>query len=208
MLCTIVPQQINAEFILARNSPHQNNHSTSLSRVTVLLPSLTDSGVQARCPLLLTTLLLVQDSSTCYVQFCVVLQQKYSIYHHYRILLPRENQTLTLVLGGIRAPRSARGPSDRGEPFGTEASDFATRRYMQRDVEIEVFDVDKSGGFIGALYLNKTENAAITLVKEGLASVHSYSADSLPWAKSLYDSEVCSFFPIRYYIMNSFSLSG
>ncbi len=61
---------------------------------------------------------------------------------------------------------------------------------MQRDVEFEIYDVDKSGGFIGALYLNKSENAAITLVKEGLATVHSYSADTLPWAKQLYDAEV------------------
>ena len=60
---------------------------------------------------------------------------------------------------------------------------------MQRDVEIEIHDADKSGGFIGALYLNKTENAAITLVKEGLATVHGYSAESLSWAKQLYDAE-------------------
>lgn len=112
---------------------------------------------------------------------------------HHRILLPKDNQTLTLVLGGIRAPRTARNPSEKGEPFGAEASDFATRRYMQRDAEIEIYDVDKSGGFIGALFLNKTENAAVTLVKEGMASVHSYSADSLPWVKQLYDAEVCLF---------------
>ena len=71
---------------------------------------------------------------------------------------------------------------------------------MQRDVEIEVNDVDKSGGFIGALYLNKTENVAITLAREGLATVHSYSADGLPWARQLYDAEVserCSFCSLR-----------
>lgn len=61
---------------------------------------------------------------------------------------------------------------------------------MQRDVEIEIHDADKSGGFIGALYLNKTENAAIALVKEGLATVHGYSAENLSWAKQLYDAEV------------------
>lgn len=61
---------------------------------------------------------------------------------------------------------------------------------MQRDAEFEVESVDKSGGFIGSLYLNKTENAAVVLVKEGLASVHSYSADSLSWSKQLYDAEV------------------
>ena len=46
------------------------------------------------------------------------------------------------------------------------------------------------GGFIGSLYLNKTENAALTLVKEGLATVHAFSADGLPWARQLYDTEV------------------
>lgn len=63
---------------------------------------------------------------------------------------------------------------------------------MQRDVEFEVNTIDKSGGFIGSLYLSKTENVAITLVKEGLATVHSVSADGLSWARQLYDSEVCA----------------
>ena len=61
---------------------------------------------------------------------------------------------------------------------------------MQRYVEIEVDAVDKSGGFIGALYVNKTENAAITLVKEGLATVHAFSAEGLNYAKQLFDAEV------------------
>ncbi|KAI0365623.1 transcription factor [Pilatotrama ljubarskyi] len=107
----------------------------------------------------------------------------------YKIFLPKDNQVLTLVLSGIRAPRTARNASEASEPYGPESAEFATRRYMQRDVEIEIHDSDKSGGFIGALYYNKTENAAVTLVKEGLATVHPYSADNLPWAKQLYDAE-------------------
>lgn len=62
---------------------------------------------------------------------------------------------------------------------------------MQRDVEIEIETVDKSGGFIGTLWLNKNENAAVALVQEGLATVHSYSADTLSWARQLYTAEVC-----------------
>jgi staphylococcal nuclease domain-containing protein 1 len=65
---------------------------------------------------------------------------------------------------------------------------------MQRDVEIEVESADKSGGFIGALFVNKTENAAISLLQEGLATVHPYSADTLSWARQLYDAEVRSRF--------------
>ena len=70
---------------------------------------------------------------------------------------------------------------------------------MQRDVEIEVETVDKSGGFIGALWLNKNENAAVALVQEGLATVHSYSADTLPWSRQLYTAEVCHvFYPLAW----------
>ncbi|KAF9793381.1 transcription factor [Thelephora terrestris] len=107
----------------------------------------------------------------------------------FKVFLPRDNQVLTLVLGGIRAPRTARNSSEKGEPYGVEAAEFATRRYMQRDVEIEIETVDKSGGFIGTLWLNKNENAAIALVQEGLATVHSYSADTLSWARQLYAAE-------------------
>ncbi|TFK44793.1 hypothetical protein BDQ12DRAFT_702162 [Crucibulum laeve] len=107
----------------------------------------------------------------------------------FKIFLPKDNQTLTLVLAGIRAPRTARNPSEKGEAYGNESLEFASRRYMQRDVEFEVDSIDKSGGFIGSLYLNKTENAALTLIKEGLASVHSFSADGLSWARQLYDVE-------------------
>jgi staphylococcal nuclease domain-containing protein 1 len=107
-----------------------------------------------------------------------------------RLLLPKENQTLTFVLAGIRAPRTARNPTEKSEPYGPEAAEFATRRYLQREVEVEFDTVDKTGGFIGAMYLNKTENVAIALVKEGLGTVHTYSAESLSWVKSLLDAEV------------------
>ncbi|KAF8557589.1 hypothetical protein OG21DRAFT_1475362 [Imleria badia] len=106
----------------------------------------------------------------------------------FKLFLPRDNQTLTLVLGGIRAPRTARNASEKSEPFGSEAAEFSTRRYMQRDVEFEVESADKSGGFIGALWL-KNENAAVSLAREGYAFVHAFSADGLSWAKQIYDAE-------------------
>ncbi|KAG9316712.1 hypothetical protein JVU11DRAFT_2772 [Chiua virens] len=106
----------------------------------------------------------------------------------FKLFIPKDNQTLTLVLSGIRTPRTARNPSEKSEPFGSEAAEFAARRYMQRDVEFEVESTDKSGGFIGALWL-KNENAAISLVREGYAFVHAFSADGLSWAKQIYDAE-------------------
>ena len=60
---------------------------------------------------------------------------------------------------------------------------------MQRDVEVEFDSIDKSGGFVGIMFHNK-ENVALELVKNGFAMVHPYSADSLSWARQLYDAEV------------------
>ncbi|SLM34826.1 transcription factor (snd1 p100) [Lasallia pustulata] len=106
----------------------------------------------------------------------------------FTVLIPRENAKLTFVLSGIRAPRSARNPTEKAEPFGQEAHDFATRRCMQRDVEIDVENTDKAGGFIGTLYVNR-ENFAKLLVEEGLASVHAYSAEQSGTATDLFAAE-------------------
>lgn len=94
----------------------------------------------------------------------------------FTILIPREGVKLTLVLAGVRAPRAGRTPQEKGEPFGQEALDLANRRCNQRDCEIDVHDIDKVGGFIGDLYVNR-ESFAKVLVEEGLASVHQYSAE-------------------------------
>ncbi|CAK7241216.1 MAG: hypothetical protein STHCBS139747_002676 [Sporothrix thermara] len=95
----------------------------------------------------------------------------------FTVLIPREGVKLTLVLAGIRAPRApGRNSQEKGEPFGEEALELANRRCNQRDCEIDVLDVDKTGGFIGELFINR-ESFAKTLVEEGLATVHQYSAE-------------------------------
>ena len=106
----------------------------------------------------------------------------------FTLLIPRENAKLTFVLSGIRAPRSARNPTDTSEPFGQEAHEFANRRCMQRDVEVDVEGIDKVGGFIGTLYINR-ENFAKLLLEEGLATVHAYSAEQSGSANELYAAE-------------------
>jgi len=94
----------------------------------------------------------------------------------FTILIPREGIKLNFVLGGIRAPKSARNPNEKSEPFGQEAHDLATKRCSQRDVEIDVHNIDKVGGFIGELFVNR-ESFAKVLVEDGLATVHEYSAE-------------------------------
>ena len=59
---------------------------------------------------------------------------------------------------------------------------------MQRDVEIDVENTDKVGGFIGTLYINR-ENFAKLLLEEGLATVHAYSAEQSGNATELFAAE-------------------
>ncbi|KAL8920685.1 MAG: hypothetical protein Q9172_004399 [Xanthocarpia lactea] len=106
----------------------------------------------------------------------------------FTVLIPRENGKLTFVLSCIRAPRSARTPNEKAEPFGQEAHDFANRRCLQRDVEIDVESTDKQGGFIGTLYINR-ENFAKLLLEEGYATVHAYSAEQSGHATELFAAE-------------------
>ncbi|KAI4152844.1 MAG: hypothetical protein LQ341_000625 [Variospora aurantia] len=106
----------------------------------------------------------------------------------FTVLIPRENAKLTFVLSGIRAPRSARNPTEKAEPFGQEAHDFANRRCLQRDVEIDVETTDKQGGFIGVLFVNR-ENFAKLLLEEGYATVHAYSAEQSGHANELFAAE-------------------
>lgn len=106
----------------------------------------------------------------------------------FTVLIPRENAKLTFVLSGIRAPRSARNANEKSDPFGQEAHDYANRRCMQRDVEIDVEGTDKVGGFIGALHINR-ENFAKLLLEEGFASVHAYSAEQSGNANELFAAE-------------------
>lgn len=106
----------------------------------------------------------------------------------FTLLIPRENAKITLVLSGIQAPKSARNPSEQSEPFGREAHDLANKRCQQRDVEIDVEDNDKVGGFIGKLYVNR-ENFAKTLLEEGYASVRLYSAEKSGNAAELLAAE-------------------
>ena len=106
----------------------------------------------------------------------------------FTILIPRESVKITLVLAGIRAPRAGRTPQEKSEPFGNESLELANRRCNQRDCEIDVYDIDKVGGFIGDMYVGR-ESFAKVLVEEGLAEVHQYSAEKYGNATELLAAE-------------------
>ncbi|OZJ04390.1 hypothetical protein BZG36_02420 [Bifiguratus adelaidae] len=102
--------------------------------------------------------------------------------------VPKENCRLSLVLSGIRAPRVGRNPGEKSEPYGQESLDYVVRRCLQRDVEIEVENVDKTGSFLGAMFIGG-ENIATVLLREGYAYVQGFSAEQSPYTNQLYTAE-------------------
>lgn len=100
-----------------------------------------------------------------------------------RLNVPRENCVLTLVLSGVRVPRP-------NEPFGDKALDFVSRRLLQRDVQFNVISVDKTGGFIGHVFLpGKNSPLSLALAAEGLAELHEYSSQQSGYYQQLLDAE-------------------
>lgn len=91
----------------------------------------------------------------------------------FRVLIPRENARITFVLGGLRAPRVGR-QGEKGEEGGEQALEWTSRRAYQRDVEIEVENTDRAGGFIGTIWVNGN-NLGKGLLEEGLAWVQGAS---------------------------------
>ncbi|KAI9494738.1 hypothetical protein BDB00DRAFT_286742 [Zychaea mexicana] len=102
--------------------------------------------------------------------------------------IPKENCRLTFVLAGIRAPRVGRTSNERSDPYGPEALAFVVEKCLQRDVDIQVENVDKTGSFIGSLFING-ENLAVLLLQEGLANIHEYSANESQYTNQLYTAE-------------------
>ncbi|GAA5961162.1 hypothetical protein JCM3765_001249 [Sporobolomyces pararoseus] len=93
----------------------------------------------------------------------------------FKIWIPKQDTKLTFVLSNIRAPRTARNPNEKSEPYGAEAALWSNRKLLQREVEFVVESTDKSGGFIGKMSING-QDVALGLVSEGLAKVDDYSS--------------------------------
>lgn len=84
--------------------------------------------------------------------------------HRYKLIIPKETCSIAFSLSGVRCP-------GRGEPFAEDAIAFMRRRILQRDVEIEIEALDKTGTFLGSLWESKS-NVAISLLEAGLAKLH------------------------------------
>ncbi|GLT83908.1 hypothetical protein SLE2022_021720 [Rubroshorea leprosula] len=102
--------------------------------------------------------------------------------HRFKLLIPKETCSIAFSFSGVRCP-------GRGEPYSDEALALMRRKIMQRDVEIEVETVDRTGTFLGSLWESKT-NMAVTLLEAGLARLQtSFGTDRIADAHLLEQAE-------------------
>ncbi|XP_014501824.1 ribonuclease TUDOR 1 [Vigna radiata var. radiata] len=93
--------------------------------------------------------------------------------HRFKVLIPKETCSIAFAFSGVRCP-------GRDEPYSDEAIALMRRKIMQRDVEIEVETVDRTGTFLGSLWESRN-NVAATLLEAGLAKLQiSFGTDRIP----------------------------
>ncbi|XP_033223883.1 staphylococcal nuclease domain-containing protein 1 [Belonocnema kinseyi] len=95
-----------------------------------------------------------------------------------KLFVPKEYCLITFLLAGVKAPRAPRitpgAGSGEGEPYGEEALNFTREHCLQKDVDIQVENMESKGsGFIGWLFVDGV-NISVALVEEGLAVVSSF----------------------------------
>jgi len=75
------------------------------------------------------------------------------------------------------------------DPFAVEAYQFTSSHTLQHDVEVEIEGVDKSGGFIGTLFLKNGDNLGVLLLEHGFGTLHQGSANGSNYVNQYYSAE-------------------
>ncbi|CAA3011936.1 staphylococcal nuclease domain-containing 1-like [Olea europaea subsp. europaea] len=102
--------------------------------------------------------------------------------HRFKLYIPKETCSIAFSFSGVRCP-------GRDEQYSDEAIALMRRKIMQRDVEIEVETVDRTGTFLGTLWEART-NVAVTLLEAGLAKLQTnFGTDRIPDAHLLVQAE-------------------
>lgn len=83
-----------------------------------------------------------------------------------KLFNPKEGLKLTLILGGLT--------NDKSESLSEQGLKFMNKKFLQRNVEFEVYDADKIGGFVGNLYATSKSliPVQVMLLEQGLCKVH------------------------------------
>lgn len=93
------------------------------------------------------------------------------------VLVPDRRIMLRLAVNGLLPI----APSDF---YGRQATTYAQMKYLNREIEFDVHEVDKSGGFLANMYLISPQEGRTDIAKAllfaGLAEVHKRTAKGVP----------------------------
>ena len=105
----------------------------------------------------------------------------------YRVFLTSESMLITLALRAVKCPSSTRrtyAPDGSiqnevpGEPHGDEAADFAREHVMQREVEVDIQNVDRVGAFLGNITIISPSGEKTDVSELLLRTGHGYMHES------------------------------
>ncbi|KAG5176046.1 hypothetical protein JKP88DRAFT_270898 [Tribonema minus] len=99
----------------------------------------------------------------------------------FKVHVPKENVAFMLALSAVRCPQVGRDGRP-GEPCGDAARAFSRDALMQRNVEVEVLDMDKNGVALGHLFVGQGDQRhdyALDLLKAGLARCDERAIDRM-----------------------------
>ena len=118
---------------------------------------------------------------------CVAMVDYVAAGHKIRVSIPKEGAVIAFCLAGVRCPQ-------RDEPYAAEALAYTRSRILQREVEIVVDSVDRTGIFLGTLFAdNGRLNLGEELLRAGLGSLHpAFPVDRVHYGRALADIEAAA----------------
>lgn len=103
----------------------------------------------------------------------------------FRVFLPKQAMLVTIALRAIRTPQPSRksyladgtaNVDSAEEPYGDESLAFAREMFLQRDVEVTIVSADRSGAFLGNMYVisskGEREDVSKLILERGMGYIH------------------------------------
>ena len=98
------------------------------------------------------------------------------------VLIPESHCLIRINLQGLVS-------SDPQNRIGYEALEYCKSNFLQRDVDVQVFDVDKVGLFIGNVRLTSGPSLEAEILRHGFSEIHTNSIRNVPYRKELEDAQ-------------------
>lgn len=89
--------------------------------------------------------------------------------HKLKLLIVKENVQIAFALSGVRCP--GRAADGQPEPFAEASVLFTRRHFLQRECDVVIESIDRTGTFLGACYaVGSGDSLGRLLLERGLAS--------------------------------------